>query len=41
MATFGITTPGALLDKLIEEQHDFETADCLSARHAINAIMTA
>ena len=41
MATFGITSPTELLDKLLEEQADFEKEDCLSSRHAINAIMTA
>jgi hypothetical protein len=41
MATFGITTPRALLEKLTEELRDFEAADCLSARYAINAVMTA
>jgi hypothetical protein len=39
--TFGIESPSALLDKLIEEQRDFRNEHCLSARHAINAIMTA
>jgi hypothetical protein len=29
------------LAKLIDEQRDFETSHCLSARHAINAVMTA
>jgi hypothetical protein len=41
MATFGINTSKALLEKLTEELRDFEGADCLSARHAINAVMTA
>jgi hypothetical protein len=41
MASFGITTPTAMLDKLFEEQRDFESGHCLSARHAINATMTA
>jgi hypothetical protein len=41
MATFGITSPTALFHKLREEQADFERVDCLSSRHAINAIMTA
>jgi hypothetical protein len=40
MASFGIRTPTDLLNKLIEEQRDFEKSHCLSARHAINAAMT-
>jgi hypothetical protein len=38
---FGITGPTALFHNLREEQIDFEKEDCLSSRHAINAIMTA
>jgi hypothetical protein len=41
MASFGIRTPTDLLNKLVEEQQDFEKSHCLSARHAINAAMTA
>ena len=41
MASFGIETPTDLLDKLIEEYWDFARSHCLSARHAINATMTA
>ena len=41
MASFGIRTPTDLLNKLIEDQRDFEESHCLSARHAINATMTA
>jgi hypothetical protein len=41
MASFGIRTPTDLLNKLIEEQRDFEKSHCLSARHATNAAMTA
>jgi hypothetical protein len=40
MATFGISTPREMLGKLLEEQKDLH-ADGLSARHAINATMTA
>jgi len=41
MASFGITTARDFLNKLVEEQRDFEASHCLSARHAINAVMTA
>jgi hypothetical protein len=41
MASFGIVTPRELLEKLLDEQCDFEKEDCLSPRHAINAAMTA
>lgn len=41
MASFGITTARDFLNKLIEDQRDFEASHCQSARHAINAIMTA
>ena len=36
-----ITTPQDFLQKLIDEQHDFQQTNCLSARHAINAAITA
>jgi hypothetical protein len=41
MTSFNITTPGALFQKLLDEQKDFEREHCLSARHALNAVMTA
>jgi hypothetical protein len=41
MATFGITTAKEFLDKLHAEQADFEASHYLSARHALNAIITA
>jgi hypothetical protein len=41
MASFNITTPAALLQKLLQEQQDFTRENCLSARHALNAVMTA
>jgi hypothetical protein len=41
MASFNITTPGALFQKLLQEQQDFTKENCLSARHALNAVMTA
>ena len=34
MTSFGIRTPTDLLNKLIEEQRDFEKSNWLSARHA-------
>jgi hypothetical protein len=33
MASFNITTPAALLQKLLQEQQDFTRGNCLSARH--------
>jgi hypothetical protein len=39
--SFNITTPAALLKKLQAEQADFVRENCLSARHALNAVMTA
>jgi hypothetical protein len=41
MATFGITSPKGMLDKLTDEFRDFEDGHCLSARHAMNAVITA
>lgn len=41
MASFGITTARDFFNKLVEEQRDFEASHSLSARHAINAVMTA
>jgi hypothetical protein len=41
MASFSITTPAALLQKLLQEQQDFTRENCLSERHALNAAMTA
>src|SRR4051794_817666 len=41
MASFGITTARGFLNKLIEDQLDFEASHCQAARHAINAVMTA
>jgi hypothetical protein len=38
---FNITTPAALFEKLLQEQQDFTRENCLSARHALNAVMTA
>jgi hypothetical protein len=39
--SFDITTPATLLQKLLQEQDDFTKEHCLSARHALNAVMTA
>jgi hypothetical protein len=41
MGSFNITTPSGLLEKLLQEQDDFTRENCVSARHALNAIMTA
>jgi hypothetical protein len=41
MASFNIATPAGLLQKLLQEQQDFTRENCLSARHALNAVMTA
>ena len=41
MSSFIITTPAELLQKLLQEQQDFTNENCLSARHALNAVMTA
>jgi hypothetical protein len=41
MTSFGISTSKEFLEKLHEEQKDFIATDCLSARHALNAIITA
>jgi hypothetical protein len=41
MSSFSIRTPRDFLEKLINEQGDLHASDCLSARHAINATMTA
>jgi hypothetical protein len=40
-ASFGITTAKQFLEKLHKEQNDFIRSLCLSARHALNAIITA
>src|SRR5882724_9941356 len=41
MASFDIRTPRDFLKKLRDEQNDFVKSHCLSARHALNAVMTA
>jgi hypothetical protein len=41
MTSFGISTSKEFLDKLHEEQKDFVATHCQSARHALNAIITA
>lgn len=41
MASFDIGTPSDFLQKLRDEQADFIKSDCLDARHALNAVMTA
>src|SRR4051794_4521490 len=41
MPTFAIIAARHLLEKLHEEQRDFIASDCLSSRHALNAIITA
>ena len=41
MTSFNITTPTALLRKLLQEQDDFTKENCLNERHALNAVMTA
>lgn len=41
MASFAIVSPRQLLKKLHEEWKDFIASDCLSSRHALNAILTA
>ena len=40
MTSFNITSAKGFLDKLHEEQNDFAASHCLSARHALNAIIT-
>lgn len=40
-ASLGITNAKQFLEKLHEEQKDFVASDCLSGRHALNAIITA
>jgi hypothetical protein len=39
--SFNITSAKEFLDKLHEEQKDFVASDCMSERHALNAIITA
>ncbi len=41
MTSFTIKTAGDLLEKLLEEQADFKASGHVSARHALNATMTA
>jgi hypothetical protein len=41
MSSFGITTAREFLEKLHQEHHDFAGSRFLSARHALNAIITA
>ena len=41
MASFAIKTATDFLHKLRDEQADFVARDCLSERHALNAVMTA
>lgn len=41
MANFGIKTAAHFLQKLRDEQADFVKSNCLSERHALNAVMTA
>jgi hypothetical protein len=41
MTSFNITSASAFLAKFQEEQADFHASHCLSARHALNAIITA
>ena len=41
MTSFDITSASAFLAKFQEEQSDFHASHCLSARHALNAIITA
>jgi hypothetical protein len=41
MASFDIRTPRDFLQKLRDEHADFIKSDCLDARHALNAVMTA
>jgi hypothetical protein len=40
-ASFGITNAKQFLGKLHDDQKDFIASHCLSARHALNAIITA
>jgi hypothetical protein len=40
-ASFEIANAKQFLEKLHEEQKDFVASDCLSGRHALNAIITA
>jgi hypothetical protein len=41
MTSFNITNARSFLEKLHEEKDDFVASHCLSARHALNAIITA
>jgi hypothetical protein len=41
MTSFNITSAKSFLCKLHEEKNDFAASHCLSARHALNAIITA
>lgn len=40
MASFGLNTAADFLQKLREERADFVHSNCLSPRHAVNAVMT-
>jgi hypothetical protein len=40
-ASFGTTNAKQFLEKLHDEQKDFVASNCLSERHALNAIITA
>jgi hypothetical protein len=41
MSSFGLTTAADFLQKLRDERRDFVASNCLDARHAVNAVMTA